>query len=82
MDLHPFTVIGYWDHDERRNVVGVLSGEHEVFAGDNGYQTFVEYVEAPDPETAQAMIHNTSDTAADGDVPDPWGPALNRGAVS
>lgn len=56
-----FTVIGYWDDDDYRRVVGVVEGEVEVGGGESISEggPFAEVVEAPDADAAEGMVDDT-----------------------
>jgi hypothetical protein len=59
-----FTVIGFWDKHDRRHVVGVIEGEHDVTSGVDVTEggLFAEFVEdAIDPDSACSMIHGTAE---------------------
>lgn len=59
-----FTVIGFWDRDDRRHVVGVVEGNLAVLSGVDVTEggLFAEVVpDAVDADSACGMIHGTSD---------------------
>lgn len=68
-----FTVIGYWDDNDRRHVIGVIEGEHDVMSGVSPTEggLFAEYVyDAVDADSACAQVHGT--TEDDEDEPCFW----------
>lgn len=63
----PFTVIGYWDDSDRRHVIGVIEGEHDVLGGEPPGEggLFAELVEAETWEEAEQQTHGTTEDDED-----------------
>jgi len=67
-ELKDFTVIGFWESDQR-HVIGVVEGQHAVMGGtDPGDQgLFADHVQAETWEQAEEMTHGSRE---DGDEED------------
>lgn len=59
-----FTVIGFWNSEGQRHVVGVVEGEHQVTSGidveDNGLFAVFVY-DAIDADSACSEVHGTTE---------------------
>jgi hypothetical protein len=69
-----YTVVGFWNEEDKRHVVGVIKGEHDVRGGEDVYDAglFAELVEADSYEDAESQVHGTTeeDEEDDDDFPD------------
>jgi hypothetical protein len=56
-----YTVIGYWNTGDRRHVIGVIEGRHNVSAGvePNDRGLFAEHVTADSAEEAETIVHGS-----------------------
>lgn len=56
-----YTVVGFWNNNDRRHVVGVIKGEHDVYGGVDVYEggLFAVYLEADSAEAAEAEVHGS-----------------------
>lgn len=59
-----YTVIGYWNEEGQRHVIGVVAGNLNVQGGvdpEDSQGLFAEVVAAEDHDVAEDMVHGTTD---------------------
>lgn len=62
--MSAYTVVGVWDDDSIREVIGVVDGKQRIVAiKDRHEPLFVEHVEAESAEAASEMFHGKLDEA-------------------
>lgn len=62
--MDSYTVIGYWNEEGRRHVIGVVAGNREVEGGidpEDSQGLFAELVHAADASVAEDMVHGTDE---------------------
>lgn len=59
-----FTVVGYWDDDDKRHVTGVLAGEHSLTGGDDASEggPFAVLVNAENEQEAEALVEGSDES--------------------
>lgn len=59
-----FTVVGVWDDEGVRTVIGAIAGRHQIVSVKDYHEPlFVEYVEAESADAASAMLDGKVDEA-------------------
>jgi hypothetical protein len=62
--MDEYTVVGYWDEDSNRVVIGAIEGTHRIVAiKDHHEPLFVEHVKAESADAATDMFHGKHDEA-------------------
>lgn len=62
--MNEYTVVGYWDENSNRVVIGAIEGKHRIVAiKDRHEPLFVEHVEAKSADEATDMFHGKHDEA-------------------
>lgn len=58
-----YTVVGYYDSEDRKHVIGVIEGRYTVRGGYEPYEggLFADLVVADDWHDAERQIHGTRD---------------------
>jgi hypothetical protein len=73
-ELEQYTVIGFWNDEDERHVIGVIKGEQDVRGGVEVTEggLFAELVYADSYEAAEEQVHGTAEDDEDEDDETPY----------